>query len=285
MASVVVTGGNGLPAPSRTLARGYVPGREGVDVTKETTLIVLAHPEPRSFSAAWARASATAVAAGGGQVLWSDLYAQGFDPAERAGHFPPADGPFDVLKSQERAAAAGTLPAEVAAEVEKIRAADRIILHFPIWWFGPPAMLKGWCDRALVHGALHDVDRRFDTGPCRGKEALFCVSTGARAAEAGHDGREGDIGLLLWPLAHTLRYLGIIVRAPLAVHGVHGYHKGAERDAMSARLAATLAGQAAAIAGWRERPEIRFNADTDFDADGRLKPGAPSHSPFIRHDP
>ena len=250
---------------------------------RQTTLVVLAHPERGSFCGAWAEASAAAAAAQGDRVLWSDLYGMGFHPAEGPERYAAPPAPFDALKAQEQAAAAGNLPPEIAAEVDKIRAADRIVIHFPIWWFAPPAMLKGWCDRALVHGLLHDVDRRFDTGPLGGKRALCCVTTGARATEAGPDGKEGETRLLLWPLAYTLRYCGMEVAEPLIVHGVHGYHEGAGKAALDARLPQVLTDQAAVIAGLEARPLLPFNADTDFDADGRLKPDAPSHWPFIRH--
>lgn len=246
-----------------------------------TTLILTVHPEPRSFTAQWARASAAAEAAAGREVLTSDLYAMGFDPALGPRGYPAHDParPFDPLKAMERLPP----PPDIAAEHDKIRAADRLILHFPLWWFGPPAMLKGWCDRALTHGHIHDVDNRFDTGLCRGKRALFCVSTGSRAEESGPGGKEGEFSLLLWPLAYTLRYVGMSVLQPVAVHGVHGYHRGDRQAALEARLAETLAGQAALLARFETLPEITFNPDSDFDATGRLKPGAPSHSPFIRN--
>ncbi|SDJ98982.1 NAD(P)H-dependent oxidoreductase [Aliiruegeria lutimaris] len=245
------------------------------------TLVVSAHPEPDSFTAAWARASAEA-AAGAGDVATSDLYAMGFDPAERAELYRH-EGRFDPLRVQEAAAAAGTLPPELAAEVAKIRAADLLILHFPIWWFGPPAMLKGWFDRALVHGALHAVERRFEDGPCAGKRALMCVSTGCRAEECGPDGREGDLRLLLWPLAHALRYCGFTVLEPVCVHEVHGYHEAPARDAFAARIACVLEQQAAVIDGLASRPVWASNPSSDFDSLGRLLPGAPVLSPFIRH--
>ena len=247
-----------------------------------TTLIVLAHPDRRSFNGAWADATAAACDAQGDAVLCSDLYGMGFDPAERAAlHDWPAETPFDPLKAQEQT----TLPPDVATEVAKIKQADRIVFHFPMWWFAPPAMLKGWCDRALAHGTLHDVDNRFDTGLMRGKKALFCVTTGSQAAESAHNGKEGDVKMLLWPLAYTLRYLGMDVLEPVTVHGVHGYHRGDRETALRARLSQVLANQSALIADFDSLPLIRFNADDDFDDDGRLKPDRPSHTPFIRHKP
>lgn len=249
----------------------------------QVTLIVLAHPERRSFCGAWAEASAAAAVAAGDEVLWTDLYGMGFDTAERAAHYPAPPDPFDPLKAQEQASAASMLPPDVAAEVAKIRAADRILFHFPLWWFAPPAILKGWTERALVHGLLHDVGRRFDQGVLSGKVALFCVSTGAQAAESGPDGKEGETRLLLWPLAQTLRYCGMAVAEPVLAHGVHGYHRGEARTALEARLGAVLDGQAALLAGLDGRTRLPFNPDAEFDAEGRLRPDAPSHWPFIRH--
>lgn len=247
-----------------------------------TTLIVLAHPSRQSFNGAWAEASAAACDALGHKVLWSDLSAHKFEAVEGARHFgQDAAGPFDPLKAHEAAVAAGTVPMDMAAEAEKIRQADQIIFHFPLWWFAPPAVLKGWFDRALVHGDLHTVEERFDTGRCRGKRALFCVTTGASAAECGPGGKEGDVNLLLWPSAYTLRYLGFDVYEPEVVHGVHGYFEGAEEAALQARMADVLDKQAGLVAELGERALLRFNADSDFDESGRLKAGVESFSAFI----
>jgi NAD(P)H dehydrogenase (quinone) len=251
-----------------------------------TTLVVLAHPDARSFNGHWARASMEAFRSVGEEVVFSDLCADGFDAVEAARLYPafPDATQFDPLKAQEEAARNGGLPADVAREVEKLRAADRVIFHFPLWWFAPPAVLKGWCDRVLVHGLLHDVDNRFDRGRFRGRKALFCVTTGADEAESGHDGREGDARLQLWPLAITLRYCGFDVCEPLFAHGVHGYFTGADRERLEARLRDILSGHAAIADRFDALPLMRFNADADFDASGRLRKDAPSHSPFIRHE-
>ena len=71
-----------------------------------TTLIVLAHPDRRSFNGAWAEATAEASKALGHAVLWSDLASMGFDPVESARHYPgySGDRAFDPLKAQEEAA-------------------------------------------------------------------------------------------------------------------------------------------------------------------------------------
>lgn len=252
-----------------------------------TTLIVLAHPDPRSFNGAWANATRSACEGLGDTVLFSDLVAMGFDPVERARHYPHRETAtcFDTLKAQEEAAARNLLPADVTAEIEKLWRADRVVFHFPVWWFAPPAILKGWFDRVLAHGALHSVAERFDTGHFRGKKALFCVTTGSKESESAFNGKEGDIQMLLWPAAYTLRYLGFSVAVPEIVHGVHGYHRGARQEALQDRLASVLAAQGRLMADFDNRALLQFNADTDFDENGTLKEDRPSYSRFIRKDP
>ncbi len=248
-----------------------------------TTLIILVHPEAMSFNSQWAAASASACTTRGDTVIWSDLYRLDFLPAEGPTHYPDHDGLFDPLKAQETAARSGGLAPQIRAEIAKINQADRLLFHFPLWWFGPPAMLKGWFDRVLVHGALHDVDRRFDEGVCRGKKALFCVTTGSSKIESGPAGKEGNAQMLLWPLAYALRYCGFDVCKPVFAHNVHGYHTGASQLALEDRLAGILAEQAQLIDRFDTLPTFAFNADSDFEESGQLKADAASVTAFIKH--
>jgi NAD(P)H dehydrogenase (quinone) len=252
-----------------------------------TTLIVLAHPDPRSFNGAWANATRSACEALGDTVLWSDLVAMGFEAVERANHYShlQTDAKFDPLKAQEEAAEQHVLPLDVRQEIEKLRRADRVVFHFPVWWFAPPAILKGWFDRVLAHGALHSVEHRFDAGHFRGKKALFCVTTGSNERESAFNGKEGDIQMLLWPTAYTLRYLGFSVAVPEIVHGVHGYHRDAKQELLEDRLGRTLDAQDRLMAEFETRALLQFNVDTDFDESGTLKKERPSHSLFIRKVP
>lgn len=227
------------------------------------THIVLAHPDTGSFTHAWAEATRQAALDQGHDVTLTDLCASGFDPVLRDTDTP--------------------VTPDIAGEIERIRQADRIVFHFPLWWFAPPAIVKGWFDRVLTHPELHSSKRRFDTGPCRGKKALFCVTTGSTDAESAPDGKEGDVAMLLWPAAYALRYCGFTILKPVAVHDVHAARDGEENP--KSRLAGVLRAQTDLIARFDDLPEIRFNADTDFDENGTLKPDRPSHSYFIRHTP
>jgi NAD(P)H dehydrogenase (quinone) len=203
----------------------------------------------------------------------------GFDPVEGPGHYEPrravrsAEGPG-------AAAAEGHLPAGCRqAEVAKIERRTCHRLSLPALVVRAARDPEGLVRPLPVHGALHDVDHRFDAGRMRGKRALFCVSTGASAVECGPGGKEGETRLLLWPLAYTLRYCGFDVCRAAAVHGVHGYFEGAEERALETRLAEVLADQARIIARSTGARTMPFNADSDFDATGRLRPARPAIRP------
>lgn len=240
-----------------------------------TALIVAAHPEPTSFTQTWARHSADALSGAGFTVLRSDLCAMGFDPVEHGKHYGGLS-PFDPLK----AATDHPTPPDVLAEVEKIEAADLLVLHFPTWWFGPPAILKGWLDRCLLHGRLHDVEQRFDTGPCRGKRVLICTSFGASEAEVGPGGKEGRAMMLIWPVAYALRYCGLEVLQPRFMTSLHGYWEGADRAAHEAAWRGHLDTYGRALQDLDAWPVMPFHADADFDSTGVLRPGIAPLSPF-----
>lgn len=107
-------------------------------------LVVVAHPLETSLCAALARTAVETLTAQGHAVTVRDLYRPAFPPAlseaERASFYT---GAYD------RSA--------VAAEIEALLAAEALVLVFPTWWFGFPAVLKGWFDRvwapdvAFVH--------------------------------------------------------------------------------------------------------------------------------------
>lgn len=248
-----------------------------------TAHIVLAHPEPRSFNATLAAASARTLAAAGWETTVSDLYAMGFDAREGPAHFRARANPdaFHAQTEQRFSANAGALAPEVADEIERLLSCDLLVVHFPLWWFGMPAILKGWMDRVFVYGRVYRSAMRYDAGICAGKKMIACVTTGADADACAHNGREGDTRLHLWPILYPFRYLGFSVYEAEVLHGIGGVGAAAESGALDAKAARWEA----ALASLSERPMIRYNRDDDFDARKRLRPDAPTHSPFIRQAP
>ncbi|MGL6209835.1 MAG: NAD(P)H-dependent oxidoreductase [Paracoccaceae bacterium] len=100
-------------------------------------LVVYCHPNPESFNASIRDLVVTKLSAAGAEIRVSDLYARGFDPrltkAEWAGYLQ-----------------CPTNQAPVSEDVADIRWCDTLIFVYPTWWYGLPAMLKGWLDRVLL---------------------------------------------------------------------------------------------------------------------------------------
>lgn len=249
------------------------------------SLIVLAHPEARSFNAQLAETARQVLAAGAHTVEVADLYREGFEPREGAAHFPaPADQePFNAMTEQRRAAEGGRLPIEVAQAIARLERADLVVFQFPLWWFSLPAILKGWLDRVFVYGDVYSSRVRYDRGRFRGKRALVSITTGAPAQTHGPDGRQGDLDLLLWPFHFSLHYVGFSVLPPFRSFAVETLRPGVDPEALRSRLEGHKAGLAAHLGRIDALEPLRFNGWDDWDETGRLKPGAPSYGPFMRH--
>ena len=245
---------------------------------------VLAHPEPRSFNAHLVRSGSDALTAEGWTVSVSDLYAQGFDPCERPGHFTDRAAParFDAQAEQRHASETGTLPKAVTDELALMDRADLLILQYPMWWHLPPAMMKGWFDRVLAYGEAYASQRRFEKGRFVGKHAMLSVTVGTSRGTYQYDGRSGDIDLMLWPVNFSLAYVGYDVLAPFVAYGVEAGLRYSEPAVIEERLKAVVADFCATLPRFVDRTIVPFNRMEEWGQDGRIVPGAPVHSPFVR---
>jgi NAD(P)H dehydrogenase (quinone) len=100
--------------------------------------LIIAHPNPESFNLAMARAYQAAAEAIGDTVAVRDLYRIGFDPRLQASELP---GPHGAAPA-----------ADVAAERVLIGDARVFAFVYPLWFYAPPAMLKGYLDRVFGMG-------------------------------------------------------------------------------------------------------------------------------------
>ncbi|MEL7215497.1 MAG: NAD(P)H-dependent oxidoreductase [Pseudomonadota bacterium] len=109
--------------------------------------VIFAHPVPESFSAALHTCVVETLQGRGWEVDDCDLNAEGFSP---------------VLTCEERRGyhEVGPNTAPVQGYVDRLRAADALILVFPVWNFGYPAILKGYFDRVFLPG----VSFRLESG-------------------------------------------------------------------------------------------------------------------------
>jgi putative NADPH-quinone reductase len=109
-------------------------------------LLIYAHPLSDSYAATLRDTVVAALRAGSHTVDLCDLYQEGFDP---------------VLSAQERRDYRNTSEntRAVSRHVDRLRQAEGVVFVFPSWWYGMPAILKGYFDRVWVPGVA------FEFGP------------------------------------------------------------------------------------------------------------------------
>lgn len=124
-------------------------------------LAVCCHPSADSFHASVRAEVLASLTAAGCEVTVVDLYAEGFDPVLGA-----AEWGDQWTKS--------TKSPEVERHIAELRSAQALLLIYPTWWYGLPAMLKGWLDRVWIPGVAFDINN--------GKMALHMLSNIRRFA-------------------------------------------------------------------------------------------------------
>ena len=107
-------------------------------------LVVVAHPVADSLCLSLSRSVIQALTAAGHDVLVENLYETGFSPS---------------LTVSERQSYSHPLynSSAVQTEAEHLLSAEALVLVFPTWWFGFPAILKGWFDRVWAPGIAYDL--------------------------------------------------------------------------------------------------------------------------------
>jgi putative NADPH-quinone reductase len=100
-------------------------------------LVVYCHPRRESFTAAIRDVVLGRLEAAGAETRVADLYAEGFDPVLSAGEHA---GYLDSPDNRQ----------PVATECDALAWCDTLVFVYPTWWYGLPAMLKGWLDRVLL---------------------------------------------------------------------------------------------------------------------------------------
>jgi NAD(P)H dehydrogenase (quinone) len=107
-------------------------------------LVLYANPVETSFGAALNGQVAEALRSRGHHVDDCDLYTEGFDPLttrqERIDYHDPALN-----------------RANVAPYVDRLLAAQGLVLVFPVWNYGFPAILKGFIDKVFLPGVSFDL--------------------------------------------------------------------------------------------------------------------------------
>jgi NAD(P)H dehydrogenase (quinone) len=103
-------------------------------------LLVFCHPDPQSYGAALRQAATDALRSAGHELREIDLYAEGFNPV-----FSAAEKSTYLTDTAQNIAG-------VQAHVDALRWAEGWVVIYPTWFYGAPAMLKGWLERVWLPG-------------------------------------------------------------------------------------------------------------------------------------
>ncbi len=129
-------------------------------------LILYAHPNPKSLNHAIMESAKQACEDAGHEVRVRDLYALNFQPVLTG---------EDLVGFQQ-----GKTPADIAEEQTHVAWADMITMIYPVWWIGPPAILKGYIDRVFSFGFAYKFDKGKLIKMLAGKKTMV-INTGGES--------------------------------------------------------------------------------------------------------
>lgn len=183
--------------------------------------IVYWHAEEKSFNHAMLETAVNTLSACGHQLKVSDLNKMNFDPVVSRKSFKTVANPsvFNPVQEAHYAVQNNGFADFIAAEMEKMEWCDLLIFQFPLWWFGMPAMVKGYVEQVLVSGKFFDSGHMYENAFLAGRRAMLSITTGAPADAYVKNGFNGDINMILRPIQRgILEFCGFGVLRPQIVY-------------------------------------------------------------------
>lgn len=125
------------------------------------TLIINGHPDKESFNFALAKAYSEAALKSNTEVERINLIDLDFDPVLKYGYRKPYP-----------------LEPDLETAIKKIKEAEHLVWVFPMWWYGVPAILKGFIDRTFLPGVTfsYEKGKLFPNKLLKGKTARIIVT-------------------------------------------------------------------------------------------------------------
>ncbi len=108
-------------------------------------LVIFCHPSLESYGAALNDLACRTLRASGHELRCRDLYREGFNP---------------VLSTEEWGnylSHTDTIIAKHPDHVTDLQWAEGLVVIYPTWYYGPPAMLKGWLERVWLPGITFEI--------------------------------------------------------------------------------------------------------------------------------
>jgi len=181
-------------------------------------LIIHAHPEKQSFCSSLKNTAVDYFKSTGAEVKVSDLYEMHFNPVGDRTDFTKLENEnyFKYQAEQVFATQNNLFEERLKAEMNKLIWCDTLIFTFPLWWFGLPAILKGWVDRVFAMGLTYGAGKGiYENGTFKNKTAFLTFTTGGPEVAYGTTGKNGELDTIIFPIHHGMLYfLGMTVLPP-----------------------------------------------------------------------
>lgn len=162
-------------------------------------LIVFADPNPKGFCREIVNVLQETLEAADKDVIIRDLYELKFDPIL-------SEADMLIISKDD-------YMADVKEEQELIQDAAVVTFVYPVWWLGPPAILKGYLDRVLSQGFAYSIGKQGLEKGLAGKKAVVINTMGARRESYERKGlieamnRVTDVGILQYVGFEVIEHL------------------------------------------------------------------------------
>jgi NAD(P)H dehydrogenase (quinone) len=156
------------------------------------TLVIVAHPNPASFNKNGILETVVSeLKKNNHEVMVRDLYELNFNPVLSGADFNP-----------------NSVPADVQTERDHVSWANNIVMVYPVWWIGRPAIMQGYIDRVFGFNFAFTVDENGARGLLKIEKGLVINTSGT--PEGVYDGWAGSKALISRPISEgVLGYVGV----------------------------------------------------------------------------
>ena len=137
-------------------------GRSKLNITDgKKVLVINGHPDQESFNYALSKAYISGLRNAEAQVELLNIADLDFNPNLKYGYRKISELETDLLQA-----------------IDQIKQADHLVWVLPMWWYGMPALMKGFIDRIFLPGLFfkYQKDNPFPKKLLKGKTARLVIT-------------------------------------------------------------------------------------------------------------